>query len=129
MSVRIRILVILIAFALVPVLIGGGINYWVVNNDLSRTEQEQATFSTQASANTMTVLGQKMEQAVKTYGFWDDAYTAVEAKDTDWIKNNINVAADDFEVDFGITTDATGTVLNSFGKETYTGDLSKQPLQ
>ena len=69
-----------------------------------------------------------MEQAVKTYGFWDDAYTAVQAKDTDWIVNNINIAADDFNVDFGITMDATGTVLNSFGKETYTGDLSKQPL-
>ena len=128
MSVRIRILVILIAFALAPVLIGGGINYWVVNNDLSNTEHEQATFSTQASANTMTILGQKMEQAVRTYGFWDDAYTAVQAKDTDWIINNIDIAADDFDVDFGMTIDFTGTVLNSFGKEVYSGDLSKQAL-
>jgi len=120
--------VILIAFALAPVLIGGGINYWVVNNDLSNTEHEQATFSTQASANTMTILGQKMEQAVRTYGFWDDAYTAVQAKDTDWIINNIDIAADDFDIDFGITIDFTGTVLNSFGKEVYSGDLSKQSL-
>ena len=119
---------ILIAFALVPVLIGGSINYWVVNKDLSKTEHEQATFSTQASANTMTVLGQQMEQAVKTYGFWDDAHTAVQAKDIDWIINNINIAADDFDVDFGITTDTAGTVLNSFGKEAYSGDLSKQAL-
>ena len=119
---------ILIAFALAPVLIGGGINYWVVNNDLSNTEHEQATFSTQASANTMTILGQKMEQAVRTYGFWDDAYTAVQAKDTDWIINNIDIAADDFDIDFGITIDFTGTVLNSFGKEVYSGDLSKQSL-
>jgi len=128
MSIRARILVILIVFALVPVLIGGGVNYWIVNNDLSKTEHEQATFATQASANTMTILGQKMEQAVKTYGFWDDAYTAVEAKDTDWIINNINIASDDFNVDFGFTLDNAGTVLNSFGKETYSGDMSKQPL-
>jgi len=76
----------------------------------------------------MTILGQKMEQAVRTYGFWDDAYTAVQAKDTDWIINNIDIAADDFDIDFGITIDFTGTVLNSFGKEVYSGDLSKQSL-
>lgn len=119
---------ILIAFALVPVLVGGGVNYWVVNHDLSQTEHEQATFATSASSNTMTVLGQKMEQAVKTYGFWDDAHTAIKAKDVDWIINNVNIATDDFGVDFGFTTDATGTVLNSFGKETYSGDLIKHPL-
>jgi methyl-accepting chemotaxis protein len=128
MSVRVRILVILIAFALVPVLIGDGVNYWTVNNNLSQTEHEQATFATQASAHTMTVLGQKMEQAVKTYGFWDDAKTAVQAKDTDWIVKNINIATDDFNVDFGITLDENGNVINSFGKETYTGNLSKHPL-
>ena len=106
MSIRARILVILMAFALVPVLIGGGVNYWTVNRDLSKTEHEQATFVAQASANTMTVLGQKMEQAVKTYGFWDDAQKAVQVKDTDWIINNINVATDDFGIDFGFTTDS-----------------------
>lgn len=126
MSVRIRILVILIAFALVPVVTGGGVTYWAVNNDLTQTEHEQARFATQASANTMTVLGQEMEQAVKTYGFWDDAQTAIQAKDIDWIVENINIAEDDFEVDFGVTMDTTGTVLNSFGKELYSGDMSKQ---
>ncbi|TGE32580.1 HAMP domain-containing protein [Desulfosporosinus sp. Sb-LF] len=128
MSVKVRILAILIAFALVPVLVGGGINYWTVYNDLSKTEREQAMFATQASANTMTILGQQMEQAAKTYGFWDDSHSAIQAKDTAWIVDNINVAADDFGIDFGITMDGTGTVLNSFGKETYTGDLRQQPL-
>ena len=128
MAIRVKILITLIAFALIPVLIGGGVNYWVVNHNLSKTEHEQATFATQASANTMAVLGQKMEQAGKTYGFWDDAHAAVQAKDTDWIINNINVATDDFGIDFGFTTDAKGIVINSFGKETYSGDLSSQPL-
>ncbi|EGW37934.1 hypothetical protein DOT_3879, partial [Desulfosporosinus sp. OT] len=63
----------------------------------------------------MAVLGQTMEQAGKTYGFWDDAHDAVQAKDIDWIANNIDVATDDFGIDFGVTTDATGTVLDSFG--------------
>ena len=128
MSIKVRILIILISFALVPVLIGGGVNYWIVNKDLSRTEHEQVTFATTASANTMSVLGQKMEQAVKTYGFWDDAEEALQAKDTDWIVDNINVATDDFGIDFGFTTDLNGIILNSFGEETYSGDLSQQPL-
>ncbi|MDP4128057.1 MAG: methyl-accepting chemotaxis protein, partial [Bacillota bacterium] len=128
MSVRIKILVILIAFALVPVFIGGGVNYWVVNRNLSKTEHEQAMFATQAASNTMAVLGQKIEQAGRTYGFWDDAHTAVQAKDSDWIIENINVAKDDFGIDFGFTTDAKGTILNSFGQEAYSGDMSNQPL-
>lgn len=128
MSIKFKILIILILFALVPVLIGGGINYWIVSKDLSQTEHEQVAFATSASANTMSVLGQKMEQAVKTYGFWDDAEEALQAKDTDWIVTNINVASDDFGVDFGFTTDLNGVILNSFGKETYTGNLSNQPL-
>jgi|GEM_PF-2466085 Methyl-accepting chemotaxis protein len=128
MSAKIKILVTLIAFALIPVLLGGGVNYWMVSQDLSGTEHEQATFATQASANTMAVLGQNIEQAGRTYGFWDDAHLALQAKDTDWIINNINVAKDDFGIDFGFTTDTTGTVLNSFGKETYTGNLRNQPL-
>jgi len=127
-SIRLRILVILISFAIVPVLIGGGVTYWAVNNDLSKTEHEQATFATQASVNTMAVIGQKMEQAVKTYGFWDDSYIAVQANDVDWIIENINIATDDFAVDFGLTTDASGNVLNSFGKEIFSGDLSQNPL-
>jgi len=127
-SVRVRILVILISFALVPVLIGGGVTYWAVNNDLSKTEHEQATFATQAAVNSMAVIGQNMEQAVKTYGFWDDSYIAFQANDVDWIIENVNIAADDFAVDFGLSMDATGTVLNSFGKESYSGDLSKHPL-
>lgn len=128
MSVKVKILSILIAFALIPVLIGGVVNYWTVNNDLSKTEHDQATFATQASANTMTVLGQKMEQGVKTYGFWDDAQTAVKAKDINWIVSNIDISTDDFGVDFGILTDTTGNVLNSFGKETYSDNLSSNPL-
>jgi len=128
MSVRVRILIILISFALFPVLIGGGITYWAVTNDLSKTEREQATFAAQASAKTMSVIGQKMEQAVKTYGFWDDSYIAFQATDVDWIIENINVAADDFGIDFGITTDVSGIVLNSFGKENYAGDLSRHSL-
>lgn len=128
MSVRVRILVILISFALVPVLIGGGVTYWAVSKDLSKTEHEQATFATQASANSMAVIGQKMEQAVRTYGFWNDSHAAIQAKDVDWIIENINIAVDDFAVDFGFTTDAGGTVLNSFGTETYSGNLSKDPL-
>lgn len=128
MSIRVKILAILIAFALVPVLIGGGVNYWAVNKDLTKTEREQANFATQASANTMTVLGQSMEQAVRTYGFWDDSHVAIQANDTEWIEENVNIAVDDFKVDFGITMDVAGTVLNSFGQETYTGDLSQHPL-
>ena len=128
MSVKARILVILIAFALIPVLIGGGVTYWTVNNDLTKTEHAQSLFSTQASAKTMTVLGQKMEQGVNTYGFWDDAQTAVKAKDIAWMKANIDIAQDDFGVDFGIVTDANGVVLDSFGKETYSGDLNSNPL-
>lgn len=128
MSIRVRILVILISFALVPVLIGGGITYWAVNNDLLETEHEQATFATQASANTMAVIGGKMEQAVRTYGFWDDSHVAIQANDVNWIIENIHVAADDFGVDFGVSMDATGTVVDSFGKEIYSGDLSEHPL-
>lgn len=128
MSVRVRILIILISFALVPVLIGGGITYWAVNNNLSKTEHEQATFATQASANTMAVIGEKMEQAVKTYGFWDESHIAFQAKDVDWIIENVNIAADDFDVDFGLAVDTSGIVLNSFGSENYSGDLSKNPL-
>lgn len=128
MSIRIRILIILIAFALIPILIGEGVTYWTIKDDLSQTEREQASFATTASANTMSILGQKMEQAVKTYAFWDDAQKAVQAKDADWIVNNINVATDDFGIDFGFTTDSNGMVLNSFGKESYSGNLSQQPL-
>lgn len=128
MSIKVRILAILIAFALVPVLIGGIINYTIINSALTKMEQEQATFATQASANTMAVLGDQMEQAAKTYGFWDDAHEAVRNKDVAWITDQINVAANDFGVDFGITTDAQGIVLNAFGNENFTGDLSAQPI-
>lgn len=128
MSIRVRIFLVLIAFALIPVIIGGGITYWAVNNDLSKTEHEQATFAAQASSKTMSVIGRNMEQAVKTYGFWDESFAAFQTKDVSWIVENVNIAADDFEVDFGFTADARGTILNSFGEESYSGDITNHPL-
>lgn len=123
-----KIVLILFLFSLVPLLVGGGINFWVVNSDLSKTDTEQAVFTSTSATNTIAILGQRVEQGTRTYGFWDDAQKAVGEKDVEWIKDNINVAAQDFELDFGFTTDKDGVVLDSFGKETFQGDISKDPI-
>ncbi|MHB8126676.1 MAG: methyl-accepting chemotaxis protein [Desulfitobacteriaceae bacterium] len=128
MTFRKRITLVLFFVALIPVLLGGCINFWIVSRDLSKAEQEQAMFTAKSATNTIAILGQRTEQGARTYGFWDDAQKAVQEQDLQWIKDNIDIAQEDFELDFGFSTDNSGIILDSFGIEVFQGDISKHPL-
>ncbi|MZP30481.1 HAMP domain-containing protein [Heliobacterium undosum] len=129
MSIRKQLLFWLVLFALLPVLLGSGLSYYSVNKSLGEIEREQVFFAGESTMNTLSVLVEQVETAVKTYAFWDEANENVNDKETEWIKKEIiDGSKNDFEIDFGVVTDLSGDVLDSFGKETFTGDVRKHPV-
>lgn len=128
MSYKRKIILILFFAILVPVILGSAIYFKTISQDLNLTQQEQVAFTARSATNTISLLITPIEQGVQTYGFWNDAQTAVLNRDVQWIKNNIDIAQSGYALDFGFTTDKSGVVLDSFGSETFTGNVSALPL-
>jgi len=127
-SYKRKIILILFFAVLVPVILGSAIYFKTISQDLNNTQKEQAVFTARAATNTISLLTTPIEQGVQTYGFWNDAQTAVLKKDVQWIKENIDIAQSGYALDFGFTTDKSGVVLDSFGSTTFKGNVSTLPL-
>jgi sensor domain CHASE-containing protein len=127
-SYRKKIVLILFLVVLIPVILGSGIYFTTISRDLMNTQNEQATFTARAATNSISLLTKPLEQGVQTYGFWADAQTAASSKDSEWFKENVDIAKSSYSLDFGFTTDASGVVLDSFGSESFSGNESSSPL-
>lgn len=128
MSFRKKIVIILFTITLVPVIIGSAIYFTTISKDLTSTEQEQAMSTAQAATNSISLLSNSLNEAIQTYAFWTDAQNAVLKKDSEWIKENVDIAQTVYSLNFGFTTNKSGVVVDSFGQESFSGDVSSLPL-
>ncbi|NPV93491.1 MAG: HAMP domain-containing protein [Firmicutes bacterium] len=129
MSIKKQILVTLLFFSLVPLLLGGVISYYTINSDLGLIEQEQAVFNGKSSVSSFEFLGEQIMQAVKSYGFWNEAHEALVKKNTAWINDQvIDTAITDYNLDFGAICDNSGKIIGSFGSENFKNNLKEDPI-
>ncbi|MCW2278484.1 methyl-accepting chemotaxis protein [Heliophilum fasciatum] len=128
MTIRKQILVTLLFFALFPILTGGGIAFIGISRGLSSMEQEQALFAGKAATNTMSVLNQQMELAVRTNAFWTDAHDAVDQENVAWIKEQYVPIKEDLDLDFLLVCNKNGKMLLNSGSEDFSGDMTTHPI-
>ncbi|UWG97216.1 methyl-accepting chemotaxis protein [Dehalobacter sp. DCM] len=129
MTLRKQIQIILLVFTLIPVLAGSLISYYLVSKDLAKIEQEQVLFSQQANERTVDFLADRIRQGVNSYGFWEDAYNAVQSKDLAWINEQlVSVAAEDYSLNFVAVCDKSGKVIDSIGTEKFSPNVLNDPL-
>lgn len=129
MTLRKQIQIILLIFSLLPVLISGIISYYLVSKDLASIEQEQVLFSQEATTSTVGFLADRIKQGVSSYGFWDDAHQAILDNDLEWINEQlIEVASEDYKLDFIFICDLSGNIIDSFGEEDLGGNLTGHAL-
>ncbi|NLI90814.1 MAG: diguanylate cyclase [Peptococcaceae bacterium] len=74
-------------------------------------------------------LTDSIKQGVSSYGFWDDAYQAMQANDLEWINRQmVEVASEDYKLDFVEVCDLSGRIVAFYGEESFGNTLSGHPL-
>ncbi|MFC5702948.1 methyl-accepting chemotaxis protein [Cohnella faecalis] len=115
-SLRTQVLLMMFVVLMVPLGVLGGVYYSTLSSDLRDIEWSHA-LEIDSSAHKLTEqLGEQLSASVITNAKWEDNRAAVEAKDTKWIKENVDVSKGIIpNVHFVVTLDNDGNVLSQAG--------------
>ncbi len=125
-----QMIALIIGLLVIPIMIAGSYLFFQISNDLIAMEKESVHNTNQIAQNLIQNLGQNLLDVNKSNAYWEDYRSAVERKDLDWIKANINSGISITpNLDFVSTYDNNGAILTQSGKtQVFNGKLNTSQI-
>ncbi len=129
MNLKKQFLLILGAFALIPLFISVIISYFSFQHFFDKIETEGAENNSRLILRFMAEDGKLLQQLTEGYCFWDQSYEKIRDRDLNWIRTEFSEESMKVsKFDFGGVIDRNGKVLYQFGPEKMKEDMYSHPI-
>lgn len=113
MKLKSKLLVSLIILIIFPLVIGIGITYYNIRNNISSIDEKKAYDNIDNVNNYMNFIVNNHTQAYGGYTLWSDFYDAINEKNTEWISDNVfSTVKEDTSSEAVIVINSDGSVLS-----------------
>lgn len=113
MKLKSKLLVSLILFIIFPLVIGIGVTYYNIKNNINSIEEKKAYDNLNNVNNYLNFIVNNHTEAYTSYTPWSDFYDAISQKDTEWIKDNVlSTIKEDSNIEIFMVINADGTILS-----------------
>ncbi|KZL90559.1 methyl-accepting chemotaxis protein [Clostridium magnum] len=113
MKLKSKLLVSLIVLIIFPLVIGIGITYYNIRNNISSIDEKKAYDNINNVNNYMNFIVNNHTQAYGGYTLWSDFYDAINEKNTEWISDNVfSTVKEDTSSEAVIVINSDGSVLS-----------------
>lgn len=116
-SIQAQLLLSVLLLLILPIALVGGYLYNTVMSNVEAMENERIVEASKSTHILIEKYGASLMDITRTNSHWGDHRDAVEARDTTWLEENMNVATDIVpNLDFLFILDSKGQVLSQAGK-------------